>query len=87
MVWCLAAELADVVTAVEAPCPDVRARLVHDDMLDATVVHLEADLPVGRAFDEMLRRLVAVVGAHEAVLSFGTAPIGPIPNDRTGTPP
>jgi hypothetical protein len=42
------------------------ARLVHDDLLDATVVHVES--PAGsptRVLDEVLRRMVAVVGTAE----------------------
>lgn len=44
----------------------IAARLVHDDLLDATVVHVEAEPPVStRLLDEVLRRMVAVVGAAE----------------------
>ncbi len=86
LVWAFAsllgpAEVAEVAAGVDGPCPDVRARLVHDDLLDATVVHLEADAPVRRALDETLRRLVAAIGAHEAVLAFGHGPVGAVPND------
>jgi hypothetical protein len=46
----------------------ITARLVHDDLLDATVVHVEAEPPVStRVLDEVLRRMVAVVGAAELV--------------------
>ena len=52
-----------------APAADgIAARLVHDDLLGATVVHVEADPPVStRVLDEVLRRMVAVVGAAELV--------------------
>lgn len=50
----------------------IAARLVHDELLGATVVHVEADgastftrsAPT-RVLDEVLRRMVAVVGAAE----------------------
>ena len=44
----------------------IAARLVHDSLLGATVVHVEADPPVStRLLDEVLRRMIAVVGAAE----------------------
>ena len=79
VVWAFAsllepAELADVLASVDtrthdAVAPigeDITARLVHDDLLGATVVHVEAQPPVStRVLDEVLRRMVAVVGAAE----------------------
>jgi hypothetical protein len=55
---------------------DIVARLVHDELLGATVVHVEADQLTSftsaahpsvstRVLDEVLRRMVAVVGAAE----------------------
>ena len=49
------------------------ARLVHDDLLAATVVHVEADPPGSstcRVLDEVLRRMVAAVTAGELVESL-----------------
>jgi hypothetical protein len=63
------AELERDALDVSAPATDgIAARLVHDDLLGATVVHVEADPPVStRVLDEVLRRMVAVVGAAELV--------------------
>ena len=51
--------------------PDgLTARLVHDELLDATVVHVEADPPgssATRVLDEVLRRMIAAVAATEVV--------------------
>lgn len=79
VVWAFASvldptELAAVLVDVDAEAPDivgptgdgVRARLVHDELLGATVVHVEADPPHStRVLDEVLRRMVAAVGAAE----------------------
>ncbi len=49
----------------------IAARLVHDELLGATVVHVEADPPVStRVLDEVLRRMVAVVGAAELTMAL-----------------
>ena len=47
------------------------ARLVHDELLGATVVHVESgpDAPT-RVLDEVLRRMVAVVGTAELLESI-----------------
>jgi hypothetical protein len=63
---------------VERATEGLTARLVHDDLLGASVVHIEVDgttplrahHPAGpavpaRVLDEVLRRMVAVVGAAE----------------------
>ena len=79
LVWAFAsildpAELAGVMTDLDSDrddmvagaCDGIAARLVHDELLGATVVHVEADPPVStRVLDEVLRRMVAVVGAAE----------------------
>jgi hypothetical protein len=86
---------------VAGACDGITARLVHDDLLDATVVHVEVDptstfvpagngvLPPGpslaragtreartaastRVLDEVLRRMVAVVGAAELTMQLTT---------------
>lgn len=86
-VWAFAsvldpAELAEVMAGmngehddvVERTAEDITARLVHDELLGATVVHVEADpAPSTRVLDEVLRRMVAVVGAAELA---GAAPPG-----------
>lgn len=81
VVWAFASvldprELSGVLADLERDTDDIvspatdgiAARLVHDDLLGATVVHVEADPPVStRVLDEVLRRMVAVVGAAELV--------------------
>ncbi|MET0461303.1 MAG: hypothetical protein ABW195_18790 [Ilumatobacteraceae bacterium] len=83
MIWAFASILPpDALTAVmstlDEQCdgvarlaPDgLTARLVHDELLDATVVHVEADPPgssATRVLDEVLRRMVAAVAATEVV--------------------
>ena len=86
---------------VAGACDGIAARLVHDDLLDATVVHVEVDptssfVPAGngrsplapslarsgtreartaastRVLDEVLRRMVAVVGAAELTRELTT---------------
>jgi hypothetical protein len=66
----LSAVLADMDRAhddVAAHAGDgIAARLVRDELLGATVVHVEADPPVStRVLDEVLRHMVAVVAAAE----------------------
>jgi hypothetical protein len=49
------------------------AQLVHDDLLDATVVHVDAEPPgssTTRVLDEVLRRMVAAVAATEVVAAL-----------------
>jgi hypothetical protein len=70
----LSAVLTEVAASAAAP-PDtigdaLAAQLIHDELLDATVVHVELD-PAGppassctRILDEVLRRMVAAVGAE-----------------------
>jgi hypothetical protein len=72
--------LAGVLTEVAAACAGppaalddgLAAQLIHDELLDATVVHIEVD-PVDapaappRVLDEVLRRMVAAAGAAEVV--------------------
>ena len=66
------------VAAGDAPSSRTRdglaAQLIHDDLLEATVIHVEADSEaitappassVARRLDEVLRRMVAAVGAAE----------------------
>ena len=56
--------------AAQLTSDGLTARLVHDDVLDATVVHIEADPPgtsATRVLDEALRRMVAAVAATEVV--------------------
>jgi hypothetical protein len=49
----------------------VSARLVRDDLLGATVVCIESNaIGATRALDEVLRRMVAVVGAAELLHAF-----------------
>jgi hypothetical protein len=69
-----AAELSAVMAGLDGEHDDIvagvsdgiAARLVRDELLGATVVHVEADPPVPtRVLDEVLRRMVAVVGAAE----------------------
>mgnify|MGYP001183482053 FL=1 len=58
---------------VERATEGLTARLVHDELLGASVVHVEVDRPAPcspspratRVLDEVLRRMVAVVGAAE----------------------
>jgi len=85
VVWAFAsvldtATLTDVVGAMaDGPDDDVvsrvveglSARLVRDDLLGATVVHVEsaAGAPT-RVLDEVLRRMVAVVGTAELLESI-----------------
>jgi hypothetical protein len=48
------------------------ARLVLDELLGATVVHVEAAVVAPtRVLDEVLRRMVAVVGAAELLAALG----------------
>jgi hypothetical protein len=84
-VWAFASLLAPnvltgVLTEVSAACDGppaalrdgLAAQLVHDELLDVTVVHIELD-PIDapaappRVLDEVLRRMVASVGAAEIV--------------------
>ncbi len=61
------AELGDGFDDLSSGAVDgLSARLVRDDLLGATVVHVEAG-PTGplRVLDEVLRRMVAVVGTAE----------------------
>jgi hypothetical protein len=68
--------LTEVAAACDGPPASLRdglgAQLIHDELLDATVVHIEVD-PVDapaappRVLDEVLRRMVAAVGAAEVV--------------------
>jgi hypothetical protein len=88
MVWAFAsvlapdalAELLAGVAAEGVPEPalgdELGAKLIHDDVLEATVVHVEAswlgprDPPTSstvRVLDEVLRRMLAAVGAAEVV--------------------
>ena len=83
MIWAFAsilapAELTAVMSTLDEPSDGVAqltsdgltARLVHDDLLDATVVHVEADPPgssATRVLDEVLRRMIAAVAATEVV--------------------
>ena len=69
-----AAELSAVMAGLDGEHDDIvagvsdgiAARLVRDELLGATVVHVEADPPVPtRVLDEVLRRMVAVVGTAE----------------------
>jgi hypothetical protein len=61
-------------TAADEPSPppgdELAAKLIHDELLDVTVVHIEVDPPtrsIARTLDEALRRMLAVVGAAEVV--------------------
>jgi hypothetical protein len=79
VVWAFASvldplELSSVMAEMDSDHDDIvagvsdgiAARLVHDELLGATVIHVEADPPVStRVLDEVLRRMVAVVGAAE----------------------
>jgi hypothetical protein len=79
MVWAFASildtpTLTEVMGALDDGRDDVvaravdglRARLVRDDLLVTTVVHVESDATGStRILDEVLRRMVAVVGAAE----------------------
>ncbi|MET0145067.1 MAG: hypothetical protein ABW328_09820 [Ilumatobacteraceae bacterium] len=83
MVWAFASVLdPDEITDVMGDLEDrsdgtnalasdgLTARLVHDELLDATVVHIEADPPGSstmRVLDEVLRRMVAAVGTAEVI--------------------
>jgi hypothetical protein len=69
----LSALLADA-TATDEPSPplgeELAAKLIYDELLDVTVVHIEVDPPtrsIVRTLDEVLRRMLAVVGAAEVV--------------------
>lgn len=86
MVWAFASvlptdELSNVLSTLDGDRDDIvgrstdglAARLVHDDLLGATVIHVEADPPgssTTRVLDEVLRRMVATVGAAELVEAF-----------------
>jgi len=91
MVWAMASllappELADVLAGfddVDEPgrrltdADDLEVRLVHDDLLDISVVHVEAKptwmpwmVPV---LDEAMRRLVASAAAAELLTSFAAS--------------
>ena len=63
----MSAELEGVSDPLSGGAVDgISARLVHDELLDATVVHVEADPPAPtRVLDEVLRRMVAAAGASE----------------------
>ena len=73
----LGAVLSDVATGDCAPWmpfgDELEAKLICDDLLDVTVVHIEADPAVQptrsivRSLDEVLRRMLAAVGAAEVV--------------------
>jgi hypothetical protein len=77
----LATVVVDVSTG-EAPSPplgdELAAKLICDDLLDVTVVHIEADPPVPPTrsivptLDEVLRRMLAAVGAAEVVDAVAT---------------
>jgi hypothetical protein len=88
MIWAFAsvlapealAELLAGFAADGVPQPamgdDLAAKLIHDDVLEATVVHVEAsclgprDPPTSstvRVLDEVLRRMLAAVGAAEVI--------------------
>ena len=87
MVWAFASVLTpDELSAVLGALDDrqdavarlttdgLAARLVHDEPLDATVVHVEAEPPgssTTRVLDEVLRRMVAAVAATEVVDALG----------------
>lgn len=91
MVWAFASllspdELGGVVRGLHAAtsrdggepaAPDgLAARLVRDDLLDATVVHVEADRPgtaTTRMLDEVVRRMLAAVAAAELVNDLAAA--------------
>jgi hypothetical protein len=76
----LSAVLADVAADGDPPSATIldglAAQLIHDELLEATVVHVEVD-PIScagpppsstaRVLDEVLRRMVAAVGAAEVV--------------------
>ena len=84
LVWAFASildasALSDVLAGMDGDHDDIvagrtdgiAARLVHDELLGATVVHVEADPPVStRVLDEVLRRMVAVVGAAELTMAL-----------------
>jgi hypothetical protein len=84
VVWAFAsvldpAELSAVMAELDSDRDDIvagasdgiAARLVHDELLGATVVHVEADPPVStRVLDEVLRRMVAVVAAAELTVEL-----------------
>jgi hypothetical protein len=73
----LSTVLAEVAAASDAPSSVIgdglAAQLIHDDQLEATVVHIDVDPTVDspalppRLLDEVLRRMVAAVGAAEVV--------------------
>jgi hypothetical protein len=72
----LLAGIADDGVAAPAMGDELTAKLIHDDVLEATVVHVEAscggphDPPAAatvRVLDEVLRRMLAAVGAAEVV--------------------
>jgi hypothetical protein len=73
----LGAVLAEVGADDPAPSPpfgdELAAKLICDDLLDVTIVHIEADPAVPttrsivRTLDEVLRRMCAAVGAAEVV--------------------
>jgi hypothetical protein len=81
LVWAFASilettALTDVMGALDDGRDDIvaraienlSARLVRDELLGATVVHIESDANAStRLLDEVLRRMVAVVGAAELV--------------------
>ena len=53
------------------------AQLIHDDLLEATVIHVEVDpaadsraVSTARVLDEVVRRMVAAVGAAEVIESL-----------------
>lgn len=63
---CVLGALDDDHDVVGGPADGLVARLVHDELLDATVIHVQVDPPVStRILDEVLRRMMAVVGAAE----------------------
>jgi hypothetical protein len=69
----LSALLAGATAAGEpSPClgDELGAKLIYDELLDVTVVHIVVDPPtrsIVRTLDEVLRRMLAVVGAAEVV--------------------
>jgi hypothetical protein len=81
MVWAFASildqsALTDVIGALDTggdavvgrAAEGLTARLVRDDQLAATVVHVESAVTAPtRVLDEVLRRMVAVVGAAELI--------------------
>lgn len=67
--------LDDERTLVDNP-PTLVARVVHDELLDVAVVHIEIDTTTPalvRAVDELLLRLVAAIGSTELLAHLANA--------------